>query len=357
MSKILCVVLFLYSFAVGYGQSYYVSTNNGQIILADYQNCTYQIICDTISASGMNTLGMFDIAMTPNRNLYATDGKKIHKIDLQTCTYTPVTPLPITDTLTTSGTWLNSLVALNDTFLLGASNGAAFFKINVMTGVSYFIDSLYLENNGMVTYFPSVGDLTWYKNKLLLVAGISDLVEIVPNATYTEVLDIRYIGTMETTNDAIYGVITIGHADCTDDSLTIVGFEDYDVYKVNPRDASLQKICADLFPGNVFGATSITETQYQDYTSRLEIPNIFTPNGDQVNDSFRPIEETNITHIDICIYNRWGSPVYKETGTTFNWDGRFGNSACVDGVYYYIIRYETLCGPAELKNGFLTLNK
>lgn len=64
------------------------------------------------------------------------------------------------------------------------------------------------------------------------------------------------------------------------------------------------------------------------------VPNVFSPNGDGINDSFYfefPFEK-------ISIFNRWGIKVFETTKSNIFWDGRTtsGNEA-VDGSYYYII--------------------
>lgn len=65
----------------------------------------------------------------------------------------------------------------------------------------------------------------------------------------------------------------------------------------------------------------------------LFIPNLITPNGDGKNDRF---DLTNVNiNIQVEIYNRWGTCVYKkEEGYIDHWDGE-GES---DGVYYFYIR-------------------
>jgi len=73
--------------------------------------------------------------------------------------------------------------------------------------------------------------------------------------------------------------------------------------------------------------------------SKLEVPNVFTPNGDKSNDIFR-LRATNLEHIEIVIFDRWGNRVYEvvsETGN-FAWDGKNLNGKdCPDGTYFYII--------------------
>ena len=74
--------------------------------------------------------------------------------------------------------------------------------------------------------------------------------------------------------------------------------------------------------------------------SKLEVPNIFTPNGDKANDIFK-LRATNLLDLYIIIYDRWGNMVYELTSDTgnFAWDGKtqYGKD-CAEGTYLYIIK-------------------
>jgi gliding motility-associated-like protein len=73
------------------------------------------------------------------------------------------------------------------------------------------------------------------------------------------------------------------------------------------------------------------------------IPNVFTPNGDGLNDSFIfPPLYTKCFHVKI--YNRWGNLIYEGSDPLKGWDGRVTPSGkpASDGVYYYILKY---CDP------------
>ncbi len=74
------------------------------------------------------------------------------------------------------------------------------------------------------------------------------------------------------------------------------------------------------------------------------LPNIFSPNGDGINDLFVPFEYRYIESIDIKIYNRWGNVVFETTDPAINWDGRNkdSNNISNDGAYYYTIRVNTI---------------
>lgn len=66
-----------------------------------------------------------------------------------------------------------------------------------------------------------------------------------------------------------------------------------------------------------------------------KLPNVFTPNGDGINDEFKLIDSkaqcANL--FSITVFNRWGQKVYENNRVSFSWDG--GKSP--DGVYFYII--------------------
>lgn len=72
----------------------------------------------------------------------------------------------------------------------------------------------------------------------------------------------------------------------------------------------------------------------------VEIPNVFTPNGDGINDVFRTKLEAN-TCFHCYIYNRWGQPVYEMHEFNTGWDGTLGNTGnpLPSGVYYYLVEY------------------
>jgi gliding motility-associated-like protein len=74
--------------------------------------------------------------------------------------------------------------------------------------------------------------------------------------------------------------------------------------------------------------------------SVLEVPNVFTPNGDKVNDVFRLIA-ASLEEINATIFDRWGTKVYEVQSGTGNiaWDGKnMGGKDCPAGTYFYIIK-------------------
>jgi gliding motility-associated-like protein len=76
-----------------------------------------------------------------------------------------------------------------------------------------------------------------------------------------------------------------------------------------------------------------------DIPSKLEVPNVFTPNGDGNNDLFF-VRMANLTALKISIYDRWGNLVYEVENSSGNveWDGKnqYGKESA-EGTYFYIM--------------------
>jgi gliding motility-associated-like protein len=71
----------------------------------------------------------------------------------------------------------------------------------------------------------------------------------------------------------------------------------------------------------------------------LEIANVFSPNGDGVNDNFF-IPCVGIKTLEVFIFNRYGNQVYQWSGKHGYWDGHTYPSAqpVPDGSYFYYLK-------------------
>jgi gliding motility-associated-like protein len=72
----------------------------------------------------------------------------------------------------------------------------------------------------------------------------------------------------------------------------------------------------------------------------FDAPNIFTPNGDDINEQFfastLPPDNCNDSFQGIQIFNRWGIEVYRSADRDFAWNGKNVSA----GVYYYLVKYK-----------------
>jgi len=72
------------------------------------------------------------------------------------------------------------------------------------------------------------------------------------------------------------------------------------------------------------------------------IHNVFTPNGDGVNDYFE-IKDVELnycfdTEFSVQIFTRWGKKIFEDDKVNFKWGGKMKNGAeCANGVYFFII--------------------
>jgi gliding motility-associated-like protein len=71
----------------------------------------------------------------------------------------------------------------------------------------------------------------------------------------------------------------------------------------------------------------------------LFVPNVFTPNGDGVNDVFRVFGSEECL-LEMSIYDRWGNLLYTTRTAPFVWDGRLRNGELAnEGAYVYLLRF------------------
>jgi gliding motility-associated-like protein len=93
----------------------------------------------------------------------------------------------------------------------------------------------------------------------------------------------------------------------------------------------------------------------------LELPNVFTPNRDLINDSWAPITEA-VEFLDIQIYNRWGLVVHYYSGDPQDypgWDGHSMQTAqdCPPGTYYVIAKARDDEGNVLEESGTIYLGR
>jgi gliding motility-associated-like protein len=67
------------------------------------------------------------------------------------------------------------------------------------------------------------------------------------------------------------------------------------------------------------------------------LPNVFTPNADESNDTFRAFPWKFVDSVNVVIHNRWGEPVFETNDPDVNWDGTYLDTGqrLPEGVYFY----------------------
>ncbi|MCP9769128.1 PKD domain-containing protein [Lacihabitans sp. LS3-19] len=76
----------------------------------------------------------------------------------------------------------------------------------------------------------------------------------------------------------------------------------------------------------------------------LFVPDVFTPNGDSLNDTFEVIP-AYITDFDFKVFNRWGEMVFNSKNPEIKWDGRYKGKVFANQLYPYTINYKSKYFP------------
>jgi gliding motility-associated-like protein len=115
-------------------------------------------------------------------------------------------------------------------------------------------------------------------------------------------------------------------------------------------------VTANENPGNLLitGASTTSNTCCLMRNPIVIAPNAFRPYGE--NSIFKPwsanMAEANYS---MSIYNKWGTEIFHTNSKDFGWDGTVNGSMAPLGIYFYIIRYDSLTGESFEKKGNLVL--
>lgn len=105
------------------------------------------------------------------------------------------------------------------------------------------------------------------------------------------------------------------------------------------------------------GICSVTDTlmiKVYNEEPGITIPNVFTPNGDSVNDVFK-VSAYNIAEFRCTIFDRWGLQMFYWDDISKGWDGKVNGKEVPDGNYFYIIYAKDILDKEIKKQGTFLL--
>lgn len=118
------------------------------------------------------------------------------------------------------------------------------------------------------------------------------------------------------------------------------------------KDCNFQEKDVSLITGNnSIGLPNFIQSYFLFPDPVIDMPNIFTPNGDLYNQAFKPISFENILEGRLKIINRWGKEVFSTTEILTGWDG--GDDS--PGVYYWLLTFEGKNGKTGIAKGWVHL--
>ena len=102
---------------------------------------------------------------------------------------------------------------------------------------------------------------------------------------------------------------------------------------------------------------SILVSTADDCNPNIYIPNVFSPNGDGINDVWEvQIDPAlQVSGISCSIFDRWGDLIFETKSQPVAWDGVFNGKAVAPGVYVYVVGIEKENRETQVLSGDITL--
>lgn len=113
----------------------------------------------------------------------------------------------------------------------------------------------------------------------------------------------------------------------------------------------LQLVCT-----NSSGCTDTTSKVIKVLSDQLVlvVPNVFSPNGDGINDLFQ-VKHNAVKTFNGRVFNRWGKLLFEWNEVTNGWNGALGDNDMTDGTYFYMITGTDIKDAAFEKKGTVLL--
>lgn len=108
---------------------------------------------------------------------------------------------------------------------------------------------------------------------------------------------------------------------------------------------------------DIFGCPVQVRKEISVFDYYLVMPNVFTPNGDGVNDYFFP-RFVGIESLEFWVLNKWGETIfYTDDRNSQGWDGKLNQEVSIPGNYVYKLRFKTLDGRTQTMTDLFMLLK
>jgi gliding motility-associated-like protein len=157
-------------------------------------------------------------------------------------------------------------------------------------------------------------------------------------------LEVRFINLSENGVEYKWTLVDSAKTGEEDSEVITENLEDSVHYKYYIPDRYYPSMTAYSDAGCVDSFPLVTRVEISVQPSELDAPNVFTPNGDGVNDFFL-VQSKSLKSFKISIFSRSGRKVYEyeQTEDKFEWEGwdgtiqGKGENFAQPGVYYYVI--------------------
>lgn len=142
-----------------------------------------------------------------------------------------------------------------------------------------------------------------------------------------------------------YFIDPVSCIDQSDASIDVTTFGGTEPYTFLWTTGATSEDVTDLPPGTYDLTITDDNLCVQTFTFNVEmnlmecliVPNTFTPNGDNYNDTWVIGNIDLYPEVTVKVFNEWGNEIFSSIGTYDPWDGTHRGNALPAGVYYYII--------------------
>ncbi|HEU4471848.1 MAG TPA: PKD domain-containing protein [Flavisolibacter sp.] len=122
-------------------------------------------------------------------------------------------------------------------------------------------------------------------------------------------------------------------------------------------DGSFDSIRYKVVVTDEYGCADSTHVRVKIFRTNPQVfvPSAFTPNGDGLNDVFRPIA-VGLSRLEYFrVFNRWGELVFSTTINEQGWDGRIKGKEQSSGTFVWVVRGVDFTGKVVFSKGTVTL--
>lgn len=108
---------------------------------------------------------------------------------------------------------------------------------------------------------------------------------------------------------------------------------------------------------NAFGCSDTQSMYFYIFPelTNLYHENVFSPNGDQLNEVFRPYNIEGAKDFELMIFNRWGEQLYKTNDPKAGWNGTYKNEPVQNGIYIFTVEFMYADGNRYSTRGNVTV--
>src|SRR3989344_1931919 len=92
----------------------------------------------------------------------------------------------------------------------------------------------------------------------------------------------------------------------------------------------------------------------------FHIPNAFTPDGDEFNNTFKPVFYSGFDpySYSLTMYDRWGEILFESHDVEFGWDGTYNGELAKEGIYTWTIKFKDVDNDKKhVRSGHVSLIK